>query len=233
MKYFFVISLLVLTFTRSTPGKKQPPPFAVALPESQVVDILLWTNSTQTQYLGYDWVNSYCFGRVLGCAVTDQPATAEYSYGEIVFRSGDWLIYATCFGDAPGQIQWLAPCWKPDTRAQVSVAKNMTTLLVGDPGSKQRRWSGHTYTVVSAFNTRTKEVWGQATLDAWRLAVAAMEIARNLKSLSLDEQLAWSAKLSQLQAAGLMNADNLEKFLAEIRDSRPATSQQLAPAAKP
>lgn len=228
MKYFVVISVLVLTFACAADGKKQPPPFAGALPESQVVDILLWTNSTQSQYLGYDWVNSYCFGRVLGCAVTDEPATAQYSYGEIVFRSGDWLIYATCFGDAPGQVEWLAPCWKPDARAQVSVSKNVRTLLVGDPGSKQRRWNGHTYTVVSAFNTQTKEVWGQATLDAWRLAVAAMEIAKNLKSLSIDEQLAWSAKLSQLQAAGLMSADNLEKLLAEMQNSKSASSHSSA-----
>lgn len=225
MKYPLVNCLLVLVLCPAATGKKQPPPFAGSLQDSQVVDILFWTNSNQTQYLGFDWINSYCFGRVLGCAVTDEPATAQYSYGEILFRSGDWLIYATCFGDGPGmQIQWLAPCWRPDVRAQISAAKNARTILVGDPGAKLHRWRGHTYTVISAFNADTKEVWGQGSLDAWRLVVAAIDIVGELKTLPLDDQIKWSGKLSALQAAGLMTPENLEKLLAEMRNSESPSS---------
>jgi hypothetical protein len=219
------ITLVLLAASAAVAGNKKLPPFSSSLPDSQVVDILYWTNSNQVKYLGYDWINSYCFGRVPGCAVTDQAATAQYSYGEIVFRSGNWLIYATCFGDGPEmQIQMLAPCWKPNARAQVSPTKNMQTLLVGDPGSKLHRWRGHTYTAVSAFNTETKEVWGQGTLDDWRLAVAAMEISKQLTKMSINDQLNWSGKLSALQAADLVTPDNLEKVLTEMRNSEIANA---------
>jgi hypothetical protein len=226
VKPAFVITLVLLIGSSVIAGNKKLPPFSASLPDSQVVDILYWTNSNQVQYLGYDWINSYCFGKVLGCAVTDQPATAQYSYGEIIFRSGDWLIYATYFGDGPGmQIQMLAPCWKPSSRAQVSPAKNMQTLLVGDPGVKLHRWRGHTYTAVSALNTATKEVWGHGSLDDWRLVITAMWISKELTTLSINEQLTWSGKLSALQAAGLVTADNLEKLLIEMRNSESQNAQ--------
>jgi hypothetical protein len=65
----------------------------------------------------------------------------------------------------------------------------MQTLLAGDPGAKLHRWRAHTYTVVAAFNTETKEVWGQRILDEWRIAVAAMEISKQLGRMSIDDQL--------------------------------------------
>jgi hypothetical protein len=226
MKYAVAITVLLLTSLPISAGHKNLPPFAQSLQDSQVVDILFWSNSNQTQYLGFDWIDSYCFGRVLGCAVTDQPATAQYSYGEIVFRAGDWLIYATCFGDGPAmQIQMLAPCWTPNARAQVSPQKNMRTLVVGNPGDKPHRWRGHTYTAVSAFNTETKDVWGQGTPDDWRTAVAAMEITKELKNMPIDDQLTWSGKIAGLRAAGLMTADNLEKVAAEIKTAESVSAQ--------
>lgn len=230
MRYLVVIICSFLMAGSVTFGKKEQPPFAQTLTVPQEVGVLFWSNSNQTQYLGFDWINSYCFGRVLGCAVTDEPATAEYSYGEILFRSGDWLIYATCFGDGPGmQIQWLAPCWKPGATVEVSPTKNMRTILIGDPGTKLHRWRGHTYTVVSAFNNETKQLWGPGTLDAWRIVIAAIGITDQLKTMSLDEQLTWSTKIFALRDAGLVNADNLEKLLAEMRHSETEASHQTRP----
>jgi hypothetical protein len=222
MRYLLSITFSIFIFSATVAAKRQPPPFAQSLSESQVVDVLVWTSSTQTQYLGFDWINSYCFGRVLGCAVTDEPATNQYSYGEVLFRSGDWLIYATCVGGAPGaQIEWLAPCWKPDTRVEVSAAKDARTILIGDPGTKQHRWRGHTYSVVSAFDASTKEVWGQGTLEDWRIVLAAIDIETEFKSMSVDDQLRWAGKISALRTTDLLNADNLEKLLAEMRSSKP------------
>jgi len=225
MKLTILITVLLLVSFPTSAGHKKLPPFAQSLQESQVEDILFWSNSNQVEYLGFDWIDSYCFGRVLGCAVTDQPATAQYSYGEVVFRAGDWLIYATCFGDGPAmQIQMLAPCWAPSARSQISPQKNMRTLLIGNPGDKPHRWRGHTYTAVSAFNTETKDVWGQGTLDDWRTAVAAMEITKALKNMAIDGQLAWSGKIAGLRAAGLMTPDNLEKIAAEMKNAGTAAS---------
>lgn len=215
-------SLLLLLLPSTTPGKgKSLPPFAAELSQPQVVEILAYSNSNQVKYLGFDWIDTYCFGRLIGCAVSDQPATAEYSYGEIIFKSGDWFICATCFGDGPNAaIKLLMPCWQPDTRVEISAKKNGRTLIVGEPGQKFRAGMGHTYTVVAAYNQTTQEDWGSSTIEAWRLVLASIEITAELKPMSVDRQLSWSAKILALRGAGLVTADNLEKLLAEMRSSK-------------
>jgi hypothetical protein len=228
MKIVLAVSLLSLLFPAALRGGKELPPFAVELSQPQMVDILAYSNSNQVQYLGFDWVNTYCFGRLLGCAVSDQPATAEYSYGEIVFKSGDWFIYAACFGDGPhAEYKWLRPCWQPDARVQVSSKENRKTLIVGQPGEKWRAGMGHTYTVITAFNSKTQDVWGNGTVEAWRQVITAIGITAELKTMSVDEQISWSGKIMGLRGAGLLTADNLEKVLAEMRSSKqtPITTQ--------
>lgn len=217
MKLLALLFSLILFVTPARCKEKSLPPFASALSQPQMVDIVAYSNTNQVKYLGFDWINTYCFGRVLGCAVSDQPATAEYSYGEILFKAGDWFIYATCFGDGPhAEYKWLQPCWQPDARVEISPRENRTTLIVGKPGQNWKRGMGHTYTVVSAFNTKTQDTWGNGTVEAWRMVIAATETASQLKTMSIDDQLSWSTKLMALRSAGLMTADSLDKVLAEM-----------------
>jgi hypothetical protein len=223
MKVLLAILFLSLLFPVELFGGKKLPPFAAELSQPQIVDILAFSNSTQVRYLGFDWVNTYCFGRLVGCAVSDQPATAEFSYGEIVFKLGNWFIYATCSGNGPhAEYKWLRPCWQPDARVQVSSKENRKTLIVGQPGEKWRAGMGHTYTVITAFNAQTQDVWGDGTVEAWRQVITAMEITTELKTMSIDEQISWSTKIMGLRGAGLLNADNLQKVLTEMRSSKPA-----------
>jgi hypothetical protein len=222
MKALLTISFLSLLFPLALFGEKELPPFAGELSQPQMVDILAFSNSNQVRYLGFDWLNTYCFGRLLGCVVSDQPATAEFSYGEIVFKLGDWFFYATCSGNGPhAEYKWLRPCWQPNARVQVSSKENRRTLIVGQPGEKWRAGMGHTYTVISAFNAQTQDVWGDGTAEAWRQVITAIEITAELKTMSVDEQISWSGKIMGLRGAGLLNADNLEKVLAEMHSPKP------------
>jgi hypothetical protein len=221
MKVLLAMLFLSLLFPVGLFGGKKLPPFAAALSQPQIVDILAFSNSTQVRYLGFDWVNTYCFGRLVGCAVSDQPATADYSYGEILFKTGDWFIYATCLGNSlHAEYRLLQPCWQPDARVEISSKENRRTLIVGKPEEKWRAGMGHTYTVITAFNSKTQDMWGNGTAESWRQAISAIGITAELKTMNIDEQLTWSAKLMALRGSGLMTADNLEKVLTEMRSSR-------------
>jgi hypothetical protein len=198
--------------------EKEVPPFAADLQTPRDAEILLHTASNQVQYLGFNWINFYCFGR-LGCAVSNQPATVSYTVHETVFSAGDWLIYATC----TIQVWMLSPCGAPGEPARIGLRKNPRLLDVSHPpmpcrtGWGNRKCLTSIYEIHSAFNVRTRETWGQDSLDTWRMVVASLAISEELKGLSLDGQLAWARKISDLRTAGLINAANLEAVLAEMQ----------------
>jgi hypothetical protein len=106
------------------------------------------------------------------------------------------------------------------TRAEISPKENRITLMVGKPGQKWKPGMGHTYTIVSAFNTKTQSTWGNGTVEACRMVITATAITSQLKTMSIDDQLSWSAKPMGLRGARLMTADSLEKVLAEMQSAK-------------
>lgn len=66
--------------------------FAADLQAPQDAKVLLHARTNQIQYLGFNWVNAYCFGQVLGCAVSNQPATTNYADHEVLFTAGEWML---------------------------------------------------------------------------------------------------------------------------------------------
>ncbi|MGA9593180.1 MAG: hypothetical protein WBS18_08780, partial [Candidatus Acidiferrales bacterium] len=72
------------------------------------------------------------------------------------------------------------------------------------------------YAVRSAYNMKSRALWGGASLDEWRIVTASLSISESLKKMSVDQQIAWAGKISVLRADGLLTADNLEAVLKQM-----------------
>ena len=217
MRSLMIPALMLILTAAAWARTKDAPPFAAWLAAPQAAEVVAQDASNETEYLGFNWVNSYCFGKLLGCAVTNEPATTNYIYHEVILVSGGWHFYATCIV----QVMMIHNCGTLRTPTKISLRKNQFTLSVTntDPvGTLRHAPTESVYSIISAYHATTKESWGQASAEEWRVLLAALDITQTLKTMPIDDQLAWSRKLSDLRAAGLMNADNLESVLAEMRN---------------
>jgi hypothetical protein len=93
MRSLMIPALMLILTAAAWARTKDAPPFAAWLAAPQAAEVVAQDASNETEYLGFNWVNSYCFGKLLGCAVTNEPATTNYIYHEVILVSGGWHFY--------------------------------------------------------------------------------------------------------------------------------------------
>lgn len=135
MKYLTpLLILLALVCPRSS--RAQSVTFEQAVGNPVEADIVFQSSSAETQYLGFNWVNAYCFGDVLGCVVQNQPASSSWTERIEVFSVGDWRIAADCKDQEPidadnPNTKWqLHPCEDGVKGAIIQLRKNKRSLTV-------------------------------------------------------------------------------------------------------
>jgi hypothetical protein len=216
MKVFFVIAASLALSVAVTAKSKPAPPFAQLIDSPTQAKVLAAESSHESKYLGFNWVNSYCFG-VLGCAVTNEPATAEQTNREAFLRVGPWIFDLVCTERA----LYIHPCGEiSGDFANVKLDKNGRGLDILSIAPDRKSFSRTTfYAITSAINTDTQEIWGNGTVDGWRTVRAEIAISEALRKMKLDAQIVWYQKLQAMHAYGLATPENLEAILAEMTHS--------------
>lgn len=139
MRYFTCLVFVLFASAQVSAQESKARPFDGTLDSPTQVTVVFSTDSNETQYLGFDWVNGYCFGAILGCAVQNQPATASWITRIAVFSIGDWRFAADCrdqkptplyLGDTTGVKFQLHPCNGAASDAVIQLRKNERSLTV-------------------------------------------------------------------------------------------------------
>ena len=205
-RIMLAIATLVCALSAIAKNKERLP-FAPLVESPTPVILLIEHASTETQYLGFNWINTYCFG-ALGCAVSNNPATATHTERNAILRLGPWLLYVNCTQYTLNFHSCESLSGNPIT---VKTRNDGSEIYVLDASSRVTK-----YNIKSAYNTDTRMTWGMGSTDEWREVIATISIANALKKMDVDHQIEWATKLKTMRDNGLTNASNLEAVLAEM-----------------
>lgn len=249
MRYFTCLVFVLFASARVSAQKPQSRPFNGVLDNPVRATVIFSTDSNQTQYLGFDWANTYCFGALLGCVVQNKPATTELLTRSAVFSVGDWRFGADC-----DDIEYkLHRCDSATSGAVIQLRKNGRSLTVvfgatlsGSPqassddspilrssnsdtvtGKMDTHWSkgASVYTLESAYNVKTEETVG-STVEQWKLFFAGLRMQQDLKTFQPQMAVKLIGQVNDLRQYNLVTSDRLGKLLEQDEQENSALIHQ-------
>lgn len=220
-RLIILASALVLSSSSFGQATPKPRPFDGVLDNPTSAKVIFSTSSNETQYLGFDWVNAYCFGAIVGCAVQNRPATASWVTRIAVFAVGDWRIASDCRDQAIdptfGRFQ-IHACNAVFADAVISLRKNGRSLTVRSEENRvlnpaDMKPGGSMYSIESAYNVKTEQVFGDATVEQWKLLFAGIRMQQDLETFQPQIAVKLIDQVKDLREYNLMTSDRLEKLL--------------------
>lgn len=219
-----IVSALALSFSSFAQTTSKPRPFDGVLDNPTQAKVIFSTNSNETQYLGFNWVNAYCFGAVLGCAVQNQPATSSWVTRIAIFSVDDWDIAAECRDQAPDPTYgWrfqVHACNAVFADAVISLRKNGRSLTVRSEQNRileptDMKPGASMFSIESAYNAKTEQVSGDGTIEEWKLLFTGLRMQQDLKTFQPQMAVKLIDQVKDLRQYNLLTSDRLEKLLEQ------------------